>query len=592
MVILGHICYTLQPDLELLKQISDGVFVLNKDGQYLYVNPAAAKYVDRSPNELVGQIIWEEFPEDKSGQLHTVVNTVLQTQTNQRYRQYYSKVDQWYSYNVFPIREGVLVWYKEDTERSKREEMAFKANRIILDAIDSFKDLAILSVDKELRYIFFNQSHLDFSEKAFDRTPQLGMKFFDGKILDHPQIEFLKNEISKAFEGEMRQFISPFQFPWGIEYVDVHLRPNAPVNGVIEAVSMFAWNETERVERDRELERTKQIINQTSTVAFTWSKTIHSTFEFVSSNVQSLLGYDKDELMNGKIKLSEIVFQEDLHTLYSVLSSDERQGTRRSEPFRVIRKDGVVKWVEMLSFNTYDEKGKIQEINSLLFDVDQIMVLQGQVRESEQRLEAALRGADLGVWDYNILESVNFVNKRWWEILGYEEGEFQDSYSFFMEMTHPDDVNKPFDKIREIEKGAVNEINLIIRMMHKDGQYRYILDRGRVVEFTKDGRVKRAIGTHMDITSEQKMLEHLRQQNEKWRGVAWSQSHEVRAPLARILGLLEWLDNDNENGFFKFKEAMKSSAEELDHIIQRMVTRIDELEVDETEFERDNRPSA
>jgi len=573
-------------DPNLIEQLPDGIFTLDESGNYTYVNNAAAQYVNREPTDLMGKNVWEEFPEDRSGEFFSAFNKVIRTGEIVRYRQYYSKSDRWFSFNVYAHEGGVLVWYKDDTDRSRREDENIQANKIILDAIESFKDLAILSVDRLYRYIFFNNSHLDFSHKAFNRTPKLGEPFFAGAILNDPSFALIQKELNRAFEGQARNFVLPFRFPWGVEYIDIHLRPNKPVNGVVQAISMFAWNDTQRILGDRELERTREIINQTNAVAFTWSNVDDLHIAFVTKNVKSLLGYEREELLAGKKRFSEMVLAEDLSILSNAVSEQKSNNTQRSKPFRMVTKEGGVKWVEMLWFNTFNSDGSLREVNSLLFDMDQIMLLQEKVNESEQRMNSALRGADLGVWDFNIKKNTNIVNARWWNMLGYEVGEIEDSLQFFFDATHPEDRDKPFERIAEIENGDKNEINMVIRMKHKNGGYRYILDRGSVVAFDKAGKALRVIGTHMDVTAEETLLQHLRDQKKKWREVARSQSYEIRAPLARIMGLLNLIDDENIEAeeLKKMCKNLHDSARELDEHIHSIAAKVNTLELDEDLF--------
>ena len=97
---------------------------------------------------------------------------------------------------------------------------------------------------------------------------------------------------------------------------------------------------------------------------------------------------------------------------------------------------------------------------------------------------------------------------------------------------------------------------------------------------------ERVIGTHMDVTAEETLLQHLRDQKKKWREVARSQSYEIRAPLARIMGLLNLIDDENIEAeeLKKMCKNLHDSARELDEHIHSIAAKVNTLELDEDLF--------
>jgi light-regulated signal transduction histidine kinase (bacteriophytochrome) len=82
-----------------------------------------------------------------------------------------------------------------------------------------------------------------------------------------------------------------------------------------------------------------------------------------------------------------------------------------------------------------------------------------------------------------------------------------------------------------------------------------------------------------DITAMKKYTREIEEQNKKLREIAWMQSHEVRAPLARILGLINLITNYDDPGIDQ-KEMLghiKDSSNELDQIIRKIVRQTEEI---------------
>jgi PAS domain S-box-containing protein len=139
------------------------------------------------------------------------------------------------------------------------------------------------------------------------------------------------------------------------------------------------------------------------------------------------------------------------------------------------------------------------------------------LRESEARWQFALEGADEGVWDWNIQTGEIFFSRQWKAILGYAEDDLDHSIDTWRGLVHPDDrarIPAPDEKHRS---GQMPVYRYEYRLRCKDGTYKWILDRGKVISRTPDGRPLRAIGTQTDITDRKQAeaeLQRLKEFNE------------------------------------------------------------------------------
>ncbi len=85
-------------------------------------------------------------------------------------------------------------------------------------------------------------------------------------------------------------------------------------------------------------------------------------------------------------------------------------------------------------------------------------------------------------------------------MLGYTLSEINPSLESWESKVHPDDIAKCFEDIQSHIDGKTNFYSNIHRMMHKDGKWRYILDRGKIALRDEKGNPVRFTGTHTDIT--------------------------------------------------------------------------------------------
>jgi PAS domain S-box-containing protein len=133
------------------------------------------------------------------------------------------------------------------------------------------------------------------------------------------------------------------------------------------------------------------------------------------------------------------------------------------------------------------------------------------IRESQERLELALKGADLGMYDWNVQTGEVTINDRYAEMLGYTVQELQLTLDRWQELIHPDDWPAERGNLeRQLADNAPVESEY--RMRARSGEWRWVLDRGRLVARDRHGRPLRVIGTLLDITEHKHQDEALRRQ--------------------------------------------------------------------------------
>jgi len=126
---------------------------------------------------------------------------------------------------------------------------------------------------------------------------------------------------------------------------------------------------------------------------------------------------------------------------------------------------------------------------------------------SENRLELVLKGADLGIWDWDLQSGSIVSNERWATILGYDARDVNHSLAEWESLVHADDLPAVRRAIQDHLEGRREHYEAEYRMRSKDGSWIWLLDRGRVVERDAEGRPARMAGTHLDITLRKRAAE-------------------------------------------------------------------------------------
>ncbi len=121
------------------------------------------------------------------------------------------------------------------------------------------------------------------------------------------------------------------------------------------------------------------------------------------------------------------------------------------------------------------------------------------LRDSEERYALAARGANDGLWDWDLVQNKVFYSPRWKSMLGFRDEEVGASPNEWSERIHADDRDKVLRFANPDYSGADTNLECEIRMIHRDGGYRWMLCRGVYVR-SENGKICRMAGSLTDIT--------------------------------------------------------------------------------------------
>ncbi len=133
------------------------------------------------------------------------------------------------------------------------------------------------------------------------------------------------------------------------------------------------------------------------------------------------------------------------------------------------------------------------------------------LRESGERLQMALSGADTGMWELNIQSMQGTVDERAAQILGYEKEDIGSHKTAWDHLSHPDDVPHITQRLIEYLEGRSSSFESEHRMRHASGRWVWISGRGRITKRTPEGAPLRISGTLHDITRRKEAEDALRQ---------------------------------------------------------------------------------
>ena len=180
-------------------------------------------------------------------------------------------------------------------------------------------------------------------------------------------------------------------------------------------------------------------------------------------------------------------------------------------------------------------------------DITEQLLSQQKLRESEERFDLAMKAANDGVFDWNLISNEIYYSPKWKGILGYEDHELPNDFSIWESLTEPKDVERSWEMQQELLSKKRDRYVIEFKMKHKDGHWVDILSRAEAV-FDENGKAIRIVGTHQDITNQKRVEAELLQAKQKAEesdrlksAFLANMSHEIRTPMNGILGFTNLL---------------------------------------------------
>lgn len=141
---------------------------------------------------------------------------------------------------------------------------------------------------------------------------------------------------------------------------------------------------------------------------------------------------------------------------------------------------------------------------------------------SEERWKFALEGSGDGLWDWNPQTNQVYFSAQWKKMLGFEDNEIQNKLEEWDKRVHPEDKEQVYADLNKHLEGKTPIYINEYRVLCKDGSYKWILDRGKVMRRNEDGKPIRIIGTHTDITERKKTEELLKASENRYKQIMQS----------------------------------------------------------------------
>ncbi|MGA9326234.1 MAG: PAS domain S-box protein [Salegentibacter sp.] len=448
-------------------------------------------------------------------------------------------------------------------ESEDKYRTIFKANPMPMWVLDR-KSLKFLSVNKAAIEMY------GYSKEEF-----LNMSIRDLWCEDtRPKAEKIVDE---NLHEEFRIEVNHFKKNGECIHVDVQSSP-ITYSGR-EARVTLAHDITARREAEAKLlqseQRFKSLVQESSDIISILDHNF--VYQYQSPAVEKILAIPAEKFLGRNA--FDFIHPDDTPKLLKLAPVLREKKRLQLPSFRFKDGQGNWRWIETMATDLTGDPA-IGGIIANSRDITEFVKQEQKLMDSVKRYETVSKATSDLITDYDVERDIMVYSDALFEMFGYSEKEVENSGAWWNERVHPEDRETVQYRVNGFYRIGSKNLQIEYRFRCADGSYKHILDRSYLIT-DKHGIPKRVIGSMQDITERKNYVKAIECSNKRLKEIAWTQSHVVRAPLAKVMGLVDLLKNhrDNLDDVDEILENILSSSEELDAIIRKIATKTEETDI-------------
>ncbi len=409
--------------------------------------------------------------------------------------------------------------------------------------------------------------------------------------------EYFFNQVKEV--KPINQFVNTNIHKNGREVIiETNARPIIDIYGNVKGYRGINRDITERIDMHRKLDQERRLSKQYLDVAAVMLVALNKNQEVTLINPKGceILGYSNEEVI-GKNWMENYIPAKDVQStkeVFNQIISGNLEAVKYYEN-SIIRKDGTERMIAWHNSIFKDEHGNIIGLFSSGTDITEKKEAEFLISSEKARAENIIEGTNTGTWEWNIESGEVILNERYAAMLGYKIEEIIPlNYDRWKELIHPDDLKKTEQIVFSHFKKQLEYYDAEFRMISKNGQWKWINARGKVVQWGTNGKPLKMSGVHIDINQrkivEKELLLAKQKAEESDRlksAFMANMSHEIRTPMNGILGFTDLLKEIqiSDTQRLKYVDVIQKSGHRMLKIINDLIN-ISKIEAGQMEVEK------
>jgi PAS domain S-box-containing protein len=383
--------------------------------------------------------------------------------------------------------EGRVV---ERTAQLTRRELYLRAT------LDNFPFLIWLK-DADSRFLAVNAM---MSEACGQASPDAMAGLTDSDVWPADLAERYRQDDAQVMTSKREKIVEePIEESGQRWWYETYKKPVINEWGEVIGTVGFARDITERKESEQALMlRDRAIMSTTDGITIVDMTQPGQAVLFCNPALERITGYSGQEIRTLGLRTLHRgeTEQPNLKTLRQAIA--ERRECR--VVLRNYRKDGSLFWNDLTVAPVCDEAGIVISYIGILHDITESVQANAAMVASERRLSLSLDALRDGLWDWNMIDNSLYQSPSWAAMMGYSPEELTGRLDSYLRCLPEDQRDEVLGSLQSHLQGDTDSYSHEHRMRRKDGSEIWVSDRGRIVEWTEDGKPARMVGTITDVT--------------------------------------------------------------------------------------------
>lgn len=566
----------------VLRAVPDLWFVVDAEDRYLHCSDDAHPWLVQPFARLRGRPFGALLEQDLRERSCQALQRARRSGELQRFEYELSTIDglaHHFEARVVPMPDGQLLFLTRDLTELRRLERDMVLMKRAVEADAALPIVVSDATQPDMPVVYINPAFERLTGYGRDEVIGRNCSFLQGEDHDQPGLQTLRvalrrGEACSVLLHNWRRDGSSF-------YNELHVAPVTDADGRAVQYIGVLHDVSDRVRAAERLRISEDLYRSVAATISDGLLVIAPSGGIIASNPSAceMLGVPAAELIGHGLRHHGFTLhREDGHAVppeeHPVRQVLTGQRAVRDEPYLLRGTGGYARLMLVSVLALQGSPSGLPASCLVTFrDITDQRAAQNALAAAEARWKFALDGAGDGVWDFDEDTRSAYFSPRWKEMLGHAEHEIGTSLKEWLDRIHPDDRPAVLQAIERYRSGAVSSYRTEHRLRHREGHWVWVLDRGKIVERHADGRPRRIVGTHTDITllkaAEQALLD---KQAAELASRAKTEflsrmSHEIRTPLNAVIGFSQLLRLQPDSGSAKVSEYADHVLRASEHLL-------------------------
>jgi PAS domain S-box-containing protein len=494
----------------VFERITDAFIALDNDWRYTYVNKKAAELHERTPEDMIGKVIWEEFPDVVNEPFYAALQKAKEDRESKRLELYYSKSDKWFEDLIYPSADGMSVYYHDITKRKKAEQKLLASEKDLKISNERFMLVskatndAVWDWDMQTDLIWGNESFCKIFE--IDINKPVSFKEYTERLHVDDREAIIKN-LELALKNKTTYVTEEFRFKTKDgQYLTLFDRAYILYNEAGTAYRMLGAMQdvTEQKTAQHQLllekELSDSIINSLPGIFYLYNQ--EGRFYRWNKNFEQVTGYSPEEIL--QLHPIDLFDESEKELLRSKINNVFLVGEDHIEAPILLKSGQKVPYYFTGMVINYEGENCLMGVG---MDISERIKSQQELMDSEAKYRTLIEQASDGIFISN--SDGDYVDANTSAVLlsGYTKEELLKLN--IRDLADAQDLEKNPFPLEEILKGNVVLSERVLRQ--KNGN---LIDIEISTKQLPDGRFQ---GIVRDITARKKTEEQTRMSEHKYR---------------------------------------------------------------------------